>query len=380
MFSLALNTLFHQKLRFFIALIGITISAVLTLVEVAIYLGSMSNATNLIRHTDADIWITSKNIQTFDFALPFPAERINRMRAFPQIQRAGKILLSWGYLKLANGGREQVQIIGFDPDTGIGAPWVMLEGRASDVKGGSYMIVDESAAQRLGHLAIGSLWQLDFTSRPHSFKLVGLSREVRSFTTTPIVFIAYNQLDTFFAEVGWINQTAYIVGKLKNPDDLQPVVQALRATMKDNDVFTRQEFIDRTIRYWTIQTGMGMAFFLTAILAMVIGGAIVGQTVYASTLEHLREYGTLKAIGARNQEIYQVIFTQAGVSAVTGYLLAALIVVGLQGVIRGAGVPLYLSPTLFLGVFFVILGTCLASAYFSVGKIRTLDPVMVFKA
>ena len=380
MFSLAFKTLFHQKLRFFIALIGITISAVLTLVEVAIYLGSMSNATNLIRHTDADIWITSKNIQTFDFALPFPAERINRMRAFPQIQRAGKILLSWGYLKLANGGREQVQIIGFDPDTGIGAPWTMLEGRPSDVKGGSYMIVDESAAQRLGHLVIGSLWQLDFTSKAHSFRLVGLSRGVRSFTTTPIVFIAYNQLDTFFAEVGWINQTAYIVGKLRNPDDLQPVVQALRATMKDNDVFTRQEFIDRTIRYWTVQTGMGMAFFLTAILAMVIGGAIVGQTVYASTLEHLREYGTLKAIGARNQEIYQVIFTQAGVSAVTGYLLAALIVVVLQGVIRGAGVPLYLSPTLFLGVFFVILGTCLASAYFSVGKIRTLDPVMVFKA
>lgn len=380
MLWLALKTLLHERIRFLITLIGITISGVLTLIEVAIYLGMMANASAIIRHTDADLWITSKNIQTFDFALPFPEERINRVRSLGEVEWAQKILLFWGYLKLPGGGREQVQIIGYDPDTRVGAPWGLIEGKASDVKGGNYMILDKTSEQRLGPLRTGTLWELDFGAHEYSFKLVGLSDGIKSFTTAPIVFIAYNRLSRFFNEVGWHNQTAYIVAKLKPGVDAERVARTLRQSLRDNDVFTKDQFIRKTVNYWTVQTGMGMAFFLTAILAMVIGATIVGQTIYASTLEHLREYGTLKAIGARNSEIYQVILTQAAISAAAGYLIASALALLLRPAIEGAGVPLYLSPMLFLALFFVILGACLASAYFSVGKIRTLDPVTVFKA
>lgn len=90
MLWLAFKTLFHEKGRFVITLIGIIISTVLTLIEVAIYLGMMGNATAVIRHTDADIWIGSKNIQSFDFALPFPEHRINQVRALSDVLWAEK--------------------------------------------------------------------------------------------------------------------------------------------------------------------------------------------------------------------------------------------------------------------------------------------------
>jgi putative ABC transport system permease protein len=125
---------------------------------------------------------------------------------------------------------------------------------------------------------------------------------------------------------------------------------------------------------------MGMAFFLTALLAVVIGGAIVGQTIYASTVQYLREYGTLKALGAENADIYLVIQAQAALGAIGGYGIAAALVLLLRAGIEGAGVPLYLSPTLFAAVFGVFLAACLASAWFAVSKIRSLDPVTVFKA
>lgn len=60
MLWLAFKTLFHEKARFMITLIGITISTILTLIEIAIYLGMMANATAIIQHTDADIWVASK--------------------------------------------------------------------------------------------------------------------------------------------------------------------------------------------------------------------------------------------------------------------------------------------------------------------------------
>ena len=57
---------------------------------------------------------------------------------------------------------------------------------------------------------------------------------------------------------------------------------------------------------------MGMGFFLTAVMGLTIGGAIVGQTIYANTMEHIQEFGTLKAIGAKNSDLYKIIFLRPG--------------------------------------------------------------------
>src|SRR5574341_747293 len=184
----------------------------------------MANATAVIRHAGADIWVTSKNVQSFDFALPFPAQRINTVRSLPQVEWAEKILLNYGFIKLANGGREQVQFIGYNPDTGVGGPWSMAEGQASAVKGGRYMIVDLTSEQRLGHLETGSLWEMTF-NREHAYRLVGLSTGIKSFTTIPLVFVSFNEADRLFVEAGWPNQTSYIVAKLKNPADREEVVR-----------------------------------------------------------------------------------------------------------------------------------------------------------
>ena len=310
MLWLAFKTLFQERGRLIITLIGIIFSAILALMEVAIYLGMMGNATGVVRHTDADIWIMSKNVPNFDFSQPFPAYRIDRVRALDQIAWAEKIQVWYSFLKLHDGRREQAIVIGFNPDTGIGGPWSMAVGVPALVKGGHYMIMDTSARQRLGDLKIGSLWELNLF-KEQSFKLVALSKGVVSFTTIPVIFTSYNEVDRSLASSAFANETSFIVAKLKDPNQLDAVLKTLRKQLPDNDVYSRQEFITRAVKYWTIQTGMGMAFFLTAILAVFIGGAIVGQTIYSSTMEHLRDYGTLKAMGARNREINLVILSQA---------------------------------------------------------------------
>ncbi|HBH60646.1 MAG TPA: hypothetical protein DDX85_02660 [Nitrospiraceae bacterium] len=375
MYWLAIKTLFYEKGRLIITLIGIVFSTVLSLTQVSMYLGLIGNATAIIRHVDADIWIVSKNAQNFDFANPFPEERINRVKALSNVIRADKMILTWGFLKLANGGQEQVQIIGFNPDTGTGAPWNMISGSAADVKGGRYMIIDRTSEQRLGDLRVNTIWELN----GRRFKLVGISQGIKSFTTSPIIFMSYLKAQQFFRETSSQKLASYIVAKVKDEGGIVETVEYLKAAMRDNDVFTRDDFVYKTVMYWTVQTGMGMGFFLTAVLGLIVGGAIVGQTVYANTMEHLREFGTLKALGARNSDIYKVIFAQTGISAVAGYTIGSVLILLAKDGIEKAGVSLYLSAGLFLILFFVILITCILSAYFSVRKVRTLDPVMVFR-
>ena len=378
MLWLAFRMLFQERGRLVITLVGIVFSTVLTLVEVGIYLGMMGNATSVVRHTDADIWIVSQNVPNFDFSQPFPAYRINRVRELDEVLWAEKIHVWFAFLKLADGRREQAQVIGFNPDTGVGGPWSMAKGKPSDVKGGHYIIMDESSRQRLGKLELGSYWELNLF-REQSFKLVGLSRGALSFTTIPVVFTSYNEIDKSLMGTDFEGDTSFIVAKLKDPSRVDEVVKKLRAVLPDNDVYTRQGFIDRTVDYWTIQTGMGMAFFLTAILAVLIGGAIVGQTIYASTMEHLRDYGTLKAMGARNSDINLVILAQAAVSAALGFAIGVIATFASRGGIVGAGVSMQLPLVLFASVFAIVVATCLAAAYISVRKVKTLDPVMVFR-
>lgn len=374
----AFRMLFQERGRLIITLVGIVFSTVLTLIEVGIFLGMMGNATSVVRHTDADIWVVSQNVPNFDFSQPFPAYRINCVRALDDVLWAEKIHVWFAFLKLADGRREQAQVIGFNPDSGIGGPWSMAMGKPSDVKGGHYIIMDESSRQRLGELKPGSMWELNLF-REQSFKLVALSREALSFTTIPVVFTSFNEIDQSLMGTDFEGQISFIVVKLKDPSTVDEVVQKLRAVLPDNDVYTKQGFIDRTVNYWTIQTGMGMAFFLTAILAVLIGGAIVGQTIYAGTIEHLRDYGTLKAMGAKNSDINLVILTQAAVSAMLGFAIGVLVTLASRHGIVSAGVSMQLPLLLFAEVFAIIVITCLAAAYISVRKVKMLDPVMVFR-
>ena len=378
MLWLAFKILFQERGRLVITLVGIVFSTVLTLMEVAIYLGMMGNATGVVRHTDADIWVMSKNVPNFDFSQPFPAYHIDRVRALDEVLWAEKIHVWFAFLKLHDGRREQAEVIGFNPDSGIGGPWSMAAGTAADVKGGHYMIMDQSSQQRLGRLDIGSLWEINLF-KEQSFKLVGLSQGVVSFTTIPVVFTSFNEVDRSLAGTDFANNISFIVVKLKDPNTLAAVVANLRAALPDNDVYTRQEFMARAIEYWTIQTGMGMAFFLTAILAVLIGGAIVGQTIYAGTMEHLRDYGTLKAMGAHNREINLVILSQAGASALMGFAMGVVVTLLVRHGIEGAGVPMQLPWSLFVILFLVIVLTCLVAAYVSVRKVKRLDPMIVFR-
>lgn len=376
MLWLAFKTLFHEKGRLVVTLVGITFSTVLVFSQAGMYIGMMGDATALVRSVDADIWVASKNIQNIDFSYPISEERINRVNALPEVLWSERLIMTWGFLKLADGGLEQVQVVGYNPDTMVGAPWSLIAGNAHDVKAGPYMILDKTAENRLGKLTVGSIWELS----GKRVKLVGISDGIKSFTTSPMVFMSYRQAQMLPYGPVRSNQTSYIIAKLSNRETKDRVVAALRSSMKDNDIYTREDFIRKTIMYWTVQTGMGMGFFLTALLGLIVGGAIVGQTIYAGTMERLREFGTLKAIGATNKDIYIVIFSQAGINAAIGYAIGTFLIFFAKGGIEKAGVSIYLGAEMIFILFFVILLTCIAASFFSVRKIRTLDPVTVFKA
>src|SRR5438309_11360613 len=123
--------------------------------QIGVFLGFMENSGLMIDHIDADIWVTSKNSKNFDFSQAIPERKLNQVQRVEGVASAEKLILAWGNARTPDGGSENVEIVGYNPDTGLGAPWAMREGKITDVKGGMYAIIDESAEDHLGNLTIG---------------------------------------------------------------------------------------------------------------------------------------------------------------------------------------------------------------------------------
>ena len=376
MIWLATRLAFHNRARLLVTLFGVVFSAYLTLAETALYIGMMENATSIIRHSGADLWVASKGVQNFDFAKPFPDERLKLVQGRAELSWAKPISLSWGFLKLPDGAQELVEIIGYDPAAPVGGPWDMASGAPGDVGGGENMIVDESAAQRLGELRLGSLWELN----DRSIKLVGLSRSAKTFTTAPIVFTSYVLAQDMTPDVSRQAAAAYIAIKLRNPADGERVAKALRHDLPDNEILTTSAFVERTILYWTVQTGMGAAFCLTAVLGLVVGAGTIGQTVFANTMEHLREFATLKAMGATARDLNTIILAQAAIDASLGFWIATPLALLSKAPLEKTGVTLAVDLKLIAALFCVTLAIALAAAYFSIRRVQNLDPATVFRS
>ena len=371
--DIALKNLIHDRLRFLVTLLGVTISVVMMFAQIGIYMGFMQNASIIIDNTPADIWITSKNSSNFDFPLPFSEGKLPKVKEVPGIAWAEHLVLGWANMKLTNGGSENVELIGFNPNTGIGGPWRLREGSVDALKAGGGIIIDESAFAKLGRLRIGDYVEI----LENRVKVVGISEGIRGFTTAPYVFTTYRTAQDI---VPWLRgSTVFIVAGVHPQMDVPGIVQELKK-IPNIDVYTKGEYSLKTRLYWTWETGIGVGFALTALMALLVGMVIVGQTIYAATIEHLREFGTLKAIGATNREVYEIIVKQALVNAVLGYAVALVIwVMGLR-LVSAVGLAVVLPATLMGVVFVVTLAMCLTASYVSVRKALQVDPVTVFRS
>jgi putative ABC transport system permease protein len=121
------------------------------------------------------------------------------------------------------------------------------------------------------------------------------------------------------------DQTLFILVRTEPGTDLKALQVSLESRVRDVDVLTTAKFSGMTRIYWMFTTGAGVAVLIAALLGLVVGVVVVAQTIYATTMDHIREYGTLKAMGAPNSYIYRVIITQAGIAAVAGYGLAMFV-------------------------------------------------------
>ena len=131
--------------------------------------------------------------------------------------------------------------------------------------------------------------------------------------------------------------------------------------------------------YWSTRTGVGAGFFTTAVLGVIVGFVVVGQILYSGTLQHISEYGTLKAMGAHNSAIVRVILSQAMISAAVGFVVGGGLALAGQGRDDGREPHRALSRDLVITTAVLTAVMCCLASLLSIVKVLRLDPASVFK-
>src|SRR5262249_9637981 len=290
MVDLALKTLLHDRVKFAITVAGVAFAVLLVLFQVGLFLGLLANASVTIEHIDADLWVTSKNTPNVDFSHAFPASRVDRVRSVPGVARADNLIVSFLSFDLPTGTQESIVAYALEDFTRWGVPWGRWEGEVSNLRRGDYLFLDESAVRRFGPFAIG-----DYREVNHErLRIIRRTSRARSFTTTPRALLAYRLAQRLNAQTLRGN-TTYILVKLAAGANPAAVADEIRRRLPYNDVHTRAEWAARSRGYWVKNTGLGFNLFITVFLGCLVGIVVVAQTLYTSTMEHLKEFGTVKA-------------------------------------------------------------------------------------
>ena len=372
---LARRNLFHDRVRFAVTLTGIVFALVLITIQFGLFLGFMTTTSNNIDRSKADLWIVFHGVGYFDTGRMFSERKFYEVLSVPGVQQAEKYIQNFAYWKKPDGGVENVQVIGFHPGGGLGEPWNIVEGSVLDVKLEDGVIVDDLYKEKLGVRNIGDRVEIG----EHRARVVGFTHGIRSFTTSPFVYTSFKNSLNYTRPEAREDQLAYILVKVAPGFTPDEVLKNLRARVKDVDIYPKAEFSRRTRFYWMFTTGAGLAVLTAALMGLVVGVAVVAQTIYAATMDHIREYGTLKAMGATNGYLYRVLIEQAVWSAVLGYgfaMVAASFIV--QGSEKG-GALILMPVAMKIGMLLLAVCMCITAAMVSINKVTRLDPAMVFR-
>jgi putative ABC transport system permease protein len=364
---LALKNLLHDRLRFALAVAGISFSTFLMLFQGSLLAGFLRSAARVIEATDASLWIMARGVPSFDFATPLTMDYRGLAASMPGLVSAHRIISAQVMWQRPDGSRKTISFIGADP--GIGGEYPVTRTLPPNT---AYM--DVSDLDALGLRGVPASSEI-------SGRRVSLAKAVTGFGTflgSPYVF---GRFDDAALNVPWIgNHYQFLLLKLAPGQNVKAVQKALRHRIPEVDVWTRGEFASRARRYWLLQTGAGGALLTAGLLGCLVGVLIISQTTYAATVENIEEFATLKALGASTFFVARIVWAQAVAAALLGAALGVAVAYPAMDLARAFIPWIYTPPAfpLWLGVTSVAMATIASIA--AARAALTVEPAKVFRA
>jgi putative ABC transport system permease protein len=393
MVSIARKTLFHDLAPFLVAQAGVVFSVSLMCIQVGLYYGFTRSTSVIVDRSTADLWVVSSELQHLDLTLPIPYKRLREAQGVAGVDRAEAFIFQEVVWQHSKQPIAPVTIIGFEQPSQLFQIQPIIQGKLSDLQQTHTGFLNESDVSFLSAAGqIGDTAKLG----PLEVKLTGLTRGIRSMVSSPFLFTSLENGSAFVNEAIAAsheslpsqktprklapnsNVTAILI-RAKPGQSLSLLKQALVSALPGVQVYTKTELSQKTRTYWLENTGVTFILGMGAVVAVIVGMAIVSQILYTSVVRHLGEFATLKAMGASNRFLYRIILEQALWMGLLGYIpgLGLCMALG-TWTLQTQAVLILITPASAVGIFGITLIMCAGSAIIAIQKVVALDPVLVF--
>ncbi len=375
MLRVAIQMLFGDRAKYVTLVAGLAFAALLMNQQGAIFMGLLQQSTGPLQNIQqADLWVVDPQTEWIGEFRPMADQRLNRVRSVAGVEWAEPLFNGFAICELPNGFK-RVQVLGLSRSTLVGRPPEMLEGAIEDLWQPDAIIVENSSRAKLGNINMGDVIKIN----DRRAVVVGFCKARLGFESNAIIYTAFDTAINF-SPTGR-ERISYILVKIK-PEFNKAEVQAGIQALGDVVALTQDQFRERTIRFIMVATGIGVNFFITILLGFVVGLLLSAAIFYQFTIENLKYFAVLKAMGATGNTLVSMVLIQALIVGVIGYGIG----VGIAGAFSilakevESELSVFFPWQLLVGSFGATLLTILLGSIVSLRRVLRVSPGTVFSS
>ncbi len=365
---LARRNLLRNRVRLVASIGGVALALSLVLALNAIVGGVAVQITTYIDRSGADVWVAQAGVHNLHMTKSsLPDAVVGEVRGVPGVAQASPILYATETVS-AKDQRQIAYVIGLPTDAAIGLPSTIRFGKA--VPGPGEVIVGQDFAN-VAHVGVGD----SVTIFGRDLRIAGISASEGNLLNT-VVFVSF---DDFAKAHPVANVVSFVLVRTAPGASADAVAKSIELSVPGVSALSRPAFAQQERQL--VMAMAGDVITMMNAIGFAVGLAVVALTVYVATLSGRREYGLLKALGARGRVLYGIVLAQAGLSVALGFLAALSFTAALAVLVPVAGLPLTLSiePASVLTVALVATVIAGVASVLPVRQVAGIDPAIVFK-
>jgi len=371
--GLAMRMLFDAPVKSLGTLLGVVVSVFLMAQQASLLTGILGRTTAFVESTGADLWITSLATESTDATGSLPASKVGAAAGTPGVAWAAPVVQGLGRVTRPDGVQEFAKVLGVEAPRYAGLPRSLAPGTTtSTLRAPGQILLNWNDRSAFAAAEPGDRVELGGQAVTVAGFFVGMDPH------SPYYYVFAN-IDDARALTGFPQDRVTFIAIGAVPGQrLDELRDRLQARLPNALVKTSHELSAMEERYFLVRTPVGLIFGVGTLIAAIIGAAIVAVTLYSTAIDRARDYGTLKAIGARRRDLLWLLLAQAWIFAAAGYLI------GMAGFSLTRhlmpALPLVAPPTLVLGVAVASLVSCTLASLVAIRRVLQLDAALVFRS
>lgn len=375
---IALRMLTGDRAKYLGLIFSIAFATFLIAQQASIFIGLMQRTTSqIIDVRDAPLWVMDPATEYIDEVRAISDNALYRVRGARGVAWAVPFFKTQATVRAEDGRFRGVILLGVDDTSLVGVARTMLAGSLEDLRKPDAIIMDRAGYEFFfpdQPLRAGAVVEMN----DRRAVVVGICEASAPFATLPVIYTRYNLARDYVGRER--RQLPFVLAKPEANFTAAETCRSIEAATGLR-AMTGEQFAAKTIIYYIKNTGIPVNFGITIVVALIVGSVVAGQTFYIFTIENLKQFGALKAIGVTDSRLVSMILLQALTVAAIGYSLGIGLAAGFfQATVHRMATRGFVMLWQTMGgtavVIFVIV---ILASLLSVRKVIVLEPAVVFR-